>query len=153
MDNTNPYLQIHWKNRDPSIYGLKDGEKELKRLERFLDKKMGYWKFACVINPALPRANNIEHYYHDSQGPRQRLNKETYTALVKKEKISIYIIPTAAEKRRKNSNRGISKKVNNLDEVADHYNTRVELIYVYDATGAISHLYRNGKLLPKLSKA
>lgn len=152
MAKTTPYLLINWKNRDAYPYSLKDGEKELKRLERFLEKEQGNWNFACVIDPTLPRASNKIHYYHESQG-KTRLTKDTYKELVKKTEIKIYIIPTQAEKRRTNNSKGRTKIIKALSEVADHYNNRVNQIWVYNANDEVTHVYRDDKLLTKVTKA
>jgi hypothetical protein len=144
---------MYWKNRPEYNYGLKGGERELKRLERFMQNHIGQWQYAIVIDPRLPNGEGVIHYYLESQGTA-RLSKERYNQLLAKQEIPIYIVYTQEEKRRKGSDNGLAAKVNSLDEVASRYEPgKVDHILVYDQNRVMTHIYNGKKLLPRLTKS
>lgn len=114
----------------------------LPRLERYLESVKGKWKYAL-----LKEANTgtVLSYYHPKNGANP-LDKEAYTKLTKKNSYSLYIIPTAAYKRKVGNHKGTTQKVSSLDKVASYYNENVLRIDVYQ-NGSKINSFVNGKFL------
>ena len=136
------YLHVKFHD-NPSLkaFGISDYQKGLNTVERnILKKNKGKWKYAYLKQKDTP---NVFYYYHPATGT-ERLDKDKYNKQAKL--YSIYIVPTTAYKRKYNTQKGTSKLIKGLDQVAQHYNKDVLKILIYE-NGKHINTFENGKFL------
>lgn len=120
------YLQIKFKNNSkPNGFKISDFGKDLKKIERYLASVEGKWSWAVLKQV---KTGNIYHYYHPKTG-LQRLDLKDYKKQLTS--YSLYIIPTQQYKNRHGSQKGISKRVYDLNEVTKYWNKDVLRIDIY----------------------
>lgn len=134
---------VCWNNNSDNMFPMKVFNLKtcISRIERYLDTKEGLWKY-CLLK--CESTGTILSYYHPSNGSNA-LDQETYKKLNQKNSYSLYIIPTAAQKRKTGSQKGITKRVYHLDEVEQYYTKDVSRIDIYQKGKKINSF--NGKFL------
>lgn len=134
---------VCWNDNPDNMFPMKvfSLKKCIPRIERYLDSKKGLWKYCLLKDEST---GTILSYYHPSNGSKA-LDQETYKKLNQKNSYSLYIIPTAAYKRRTGSQKGITKRVYHLDDVEQYYNKDVSKIDIYQKGKKINSF--NGKFL------
>lgn len=133
------YLQVKFKdNENPKAFHIYNFGLGLDKIENYLKTVRGKWDWALLRQA---KTNNIFYYYHPNTGTK-RLDQKAYKKQL--EFFMLYIIPTSKYKNRHGSQKGISKRVQNLDEVPAYMNKDVLRINVYQR-GELINCYERGK--------
>ena len=114
-------------------------QRGINRLERvFLQQKPFEW--AVLYDN---KTGKILAYYHPTTGTEQ-LDKTRYYKALGRSSLKLYLIYTAAYRRRTGRTKGLSISIDSIEEVAQYWNQDVERIMVYQ-NGQHTHNFIKGQ--------